>query len=186
MCPPISRGVAPMRGLGHGVRSGDGHDPRSRGGHPPDRLPGRAGCHGAVGGRGTAPPPRDPAPAALVEQSRARRPGHARGAVAVPGPRGRARPRRRGARLGRCCTCWPVPGWFAFVASVLLLDLAIYLQHVALSRCPGLVAAASDAPRRPRDRRHHGTALPPGRDPPVHGHQARGGRGTRRPRPWPC
>ena len=24
---------------------------------------------------------------------------------------------------------WPVPGWFAFVASVLLLDLAIYLQH---------------------------------------------------------
>jgi len=33
---------------------------------------------------------------------------------------------------------WPVPGWFAFVASVLLLDLAIYLQHVAFHAVPAL------------------------------------------------
>jgi sterol desaturase/sphingolipid hydroxylase (fatty acid hydroxylase superfamily) len=33
---------------------------------------------------------------------------------------------------------WPVPGWFAFVASVLLLDLAIYLQHVAFHAVPTL------------------------------------------------
>ena len=33
---------------------------------------------------------------------------------------------------------WPMPEWFAFVASVLLLDLAIYLQHVAFHAVPAL------------------------------------------------
>ena len=72
-----------------------------------------------------------------------------------------------------------VPVWLAIVASMLLLDLAIYLQHVMFHA--RALAAAPDAPRRSRLRRHHGAALSSGGDSNLDGDQAGSGRG-----PWPA
>src|SRR5438128_7905813 len=70
-----------------------------------------------------------------------------------------------------------LPAWIAVVCSVILLDLAIYFQHVLFHAVPRAVAATSHASCRPRIRRHHRTALPSDRDCIVDGDQA--GRGRR-------
>src|SRR4051794_40428236 len=72
-----------------------------------------------------------------------------------------------------------LPSALKVLAAVVLLDLAICLQHRPVPRRAGALAAAPHAPRRSRVRRHHRRALPPGRDRPLDAGQARRGRGAR-------
>src|SRR5215831_13351551 len=53
-----------------------------------------------------------------------------------------------------------LPRWASIIISVILLDLAIYLQHVLFHAVP----AASHASCRPRDRRDHRRAISPHRN----------------------
>ena len=54
-----------------------------------------------------------------------------------------------------------LPLWAAILVSMLLLDFAIYLQHVMFHAVPGLWRLQPDAPRRPRLRRDDPAAVSP-------------------------
>lgn len=60
---------------------------------------------------------------------------------------------------------WPF--WLEAILAFLILDFAIYLQHVLVACAPDLLAIASGPPRGPRCRSDHGHALSPDRDPRV-------------------
>ena len=70
-----------------------------------------------------------------------------------------------------------IPWWLAFIASILVLDLAIYIQHVTFHAVPILWRLAHDASRGPRLRRYHRGPLPSLRDHPLDDRQAGGDRG---------
>ena len=76
-------------------------------------------------------------------------------------------------------------GWPTWIEVVIAVDRA-RPRHLPptrpLPRGAGALAAAPHAPRRPGVRRHHGRALPPGRDPPLDAYQTRrrGGLGRSR------
>ena len=86
----------------------------------------------------------------------------------------------RGARLGAAATRSTSPSWLAIIIAVIVLDLAIYLQHVLFHAVPVLWRL---------HRMHHadleidvttGAPLPSHRDPAVDGDQAWRRGGTRR------
>ena len=72
------------------------------------------------------------------------------------------------------------PAWIKIVVALLVLDLAIWAQHLGLAQDPAVLAAAPGASRRPRHRRDHGGALSPGRDRAVDAVEDRGGGAARR------
>ncbi|BCX18558.1 MAG: hypothetical protein KatS3mg117_2240 [Geminicoccaceae bacterium] len=104
----------------------------------------------------------------------------------LPGARGRLSRAIAEARGFGLFNFVEAPAWLAVLASIVILDLVIYLQHVLFHAVPGLWRL---------HRVHHadleidvttGPALPPDRDPALDGDQARRGGGPRRPAAWPC
>jgi len=65
----------------------------------------------------------------------------------------------------------PVPTGIAVVLSVILLDLAIYLQHIMFHAVPLFWRLSPGPPYRSRLRRHDGNTFPPDRNHSIDDHQ---------------
>ena len=86
----------------------------------------------------TATDPVDRPRLAVAEQSRRGGGGHAPRPHRLPDYGRRPCPRCRGGRAGAFSTLLALPAWVGVVASVVLLDLAIYFQHVLFHAVPVL------------------------------------------------